>query len=240
MKAVILAAGIGSRIRPLTDDIHKSLLKIGDSTILYRMLTNIKDASITDVIIVTGYLEDMVQAFVTENFPSLTFTFVHNEKYLETNTGYSLMLTKEAVGDEAFVKFDADVVFEQAVLEKLLTHQGSTALCVDTKIHLEAEEVKVELDENGRVVKVGKTLAPHTAQGESIGIEKIGRDAGKLLFAELERLMRNPKNYNEYYDDSYTTLVNEGVLFSAVNITGLKWVEIDTHEDYKKAVEIFT
>lgn len=240
MKAIILAAGIGSRIRPLTDDIHKSLLKIADSTILYRMLTNIQRAGITDVIIVTGYLEAMVKAFVTENFPSLTFTFVHNDKYLETNTGYSLMLTKDAVGDSDFVKFDADVVFEQAVLEKLLKHDGSTALCIDTNINLEAEEVKVDLDQNGRVVKVGKTLNPHTAQGESIGIEKIGRDAGKLLFAELERLMRDPRNYNEYYDDSYTTLVNEGVSFSAVDITGLKWVEIDTHEDYKRALALFS
>ncbi len=239
MKAVILAAGIGSRIRPLTDDIHKSLLKIGDSTILYRMLTNIKDASITDVIIITGYLEEMVKTFVTENFPSLHFTFIPNEKYLETNTGYSLMLTKDAVGESDFVKFDADVVFEQAVLEKLLSHEGSTALCIDTHIHLEAEEVKVNLDEHGKVVKVGKTLNPHTAQGESIGIEKIGRDAGRLLFAELERLMQDPRNYNEYYDDSYTTLVNEGIPFYAVDITGLKWVEVDTHEDYKKAVEIF-
>jgi len=239
MKAVILAAGIGSRIRPLTDDIHKSLLKIADSTILYRMLTNIRDAGITDVIIVTGYLATMVKTFVTENFPSLRFTFVPNDKYLETNTGYSLMLTKDAVGDSDFIKFDADVVFEQAVLEKLLKYEGATALCIDTNIHLEAEEVKVTLDENGKVVKVGKTLNPHTAQGESIGIEKIGRDAGKLLFAELERLMADVRNYGEYYDDSYTTLVNEGIPFYAVDITGLKWVEVDTHEDYKNAVEIF-
>lgn len=240
MKAIILAAGIGSRIRPLTNKKHKSMLPVGDKSILHRMLENILDNGITDVIVITGYLADQVKKYIITNFPSLNVTFISNDKYLDTNTGYSLMLTKDAVGDDDFVKFDADVVFEKEVLKKLLESHHETALCIDTRINLEAEEVKVMLNEEGKVLEVGKKLNPHKAQGESIGIEKISKKAGKLLFAELERLMKDETNWKEYYDDSYTTLVIQGVPFGAVDITGLKWVEIDTHADYEKAKELFT
>ncbi len=237
-KAVLLAAGVGSRIRPLTDNSPKSLLDVAGKSILYRMLDNVQAVGMTDVVVITGYLEDQIKAFITENFPGLNVTFKRNDKYEETNTGYSLLLTREFVEGHDFVKFDADVVFEKAILEKLLASKVS-ALCIDRNINLEAEEVKVITDDSGKVLEVGKKLDPHKANGESIGIEKITADAGKVLFAELDALLQDQANWQEYYDDSYTTLVNKGVPFEAVDITGLKWVEIDTHADYARAQEIF-
>lgn len=239
MKAIILAAGIGSRVRPLTDNTHKSLLKVGGKTILERMVSSILDLGIKEILIITGYLEDQVKTFIKNNFPKAAISFVRNENYLKTNTGYSLLLTKDFVGNDDFVKFDADVVFEKAVLEKLIKSNYPSALCIDTNIHLEKEEVKVILGENNKVIQVGKKLDPHKANGESIGIEKISKNAGKVLFEELEMLMRDEKNHQEYYDDSYTTLVNKGLPFYAVDITGRKWVEIDTHSDFDRAQKIF-
>lgn len=238
VKAVLLAAGVGSRIRPLTDNSPKSLLDVAGKSILQRMLENVGAVGMTDVIVITGYLEDQLKDFITKNFPNLNVTFKRNDKYEETNTGYSLLLTREFVEGYDFVKFDADVVFEKAILEKLLASENS-ALCIDRNIHLEAEEVKVITDKNGKVLEVGKKLDPHKANGESIGIEKITAEAGKVLFAELSSLLEDEKNWQEYYDDSYTTLVNKGVPFEAVDITGLKWVEIDTHADYGRAQEMF-
>jgi choline kinase len=239
MKAILLSAGIGSRIRPLTDNTPKCLLDINGKPILHRMIENIQGVGINELIVVTGYLEEQIKSYITDHFPTFTVTYIRNEKYLDTNTGYSLMLTKDAVGDDDFIKFDADVVFEKAVLEKLVQSQHSTALCIDRNIHLEAEEVKVITTEDGKALEVGKKLDPHKANGESIGIEKISKDAGKVLYEELTALMKDEKNYKEYYDDSYTTLVKKGVPFGAVDITGLKWVEIDTHEDYQRANSLF-
>jgi choline kinase len=240
VKAIILAAGIGSRVRPLTDNTPKSLLKIGEKTILEQMLTNIRAVGITEVAIITGYLEEKIKSFIAVHFGDLSVTFIKNEQYMDTNTGYSLLLAKDFIGSDDFVKFDADVVFEQAVLEKLLKETIPNALCIDTNIHLEKEEVKVILGEGNKVLEVGKKLDPHKAHGESIGIEKIGGEAVHMLFSELERLMQDPANYKEYYDDSYTTLVANGSPFAAVDITGLKWVEIDTHEDYDRAQQLFS
>ncbi|HVZ58952.1 MAG TPA: phosphocholine cytidylyltransferase family protein [Patescibacteria group bacterium] len=239
MKAIILTAGIGSRIRPLTDDKPKSLLEVNGAPILKNMLSNIQASGISEVIVITGYLEDMINSYISQNFPNLKVTYVRNEKYLDTNTGYSLMLAKDAVAGDSFIKFDADVMFEKAILEKLIQSSYETALCLDKNINLEAEEVKAIATPDGKVLEVGKKLDPTKAAGESIGIEKIGPHAGRLLFAELEKLMKDQANWKEYYDDSYTTLVNQGVPFGVVDITGLKWVEIDTHDDYQKALSIF-
>ncbi len=238
-KAVLLAAGVGSRIRPLTNNSPKSLLDVAGKSILSRMLENVQAAGMTDVVVITGYLESQIKAFISSNFPDLNVVYKRNDKYEETNTGYSLLQTREFVEGYDFVKFDADVVFEKAILEKLLASQVS-ALCIDRNIHLEAEEVKVITDQNGKVLEVGKKLDPHKANGESIGIEKITADAGRVLFEELESLLKDEKNWQEYYDDSYTTLVNKGVPFEAVDITGLKWIEIDTHQDYIRAQELFS
>ena len=240
MKAIILAAGIGSRLRPLTDTSHKCLLPVGNRAMLDRMLESIAKIGIREILIVTGHRADDIKAFVAATYPLLSITFVHNDRYLDTNTGYSLLLAKKFAGGDSFVKFDADVVFEPRVLEKLVTSEHETCLCIDKNIHLDKEEVKVITDENDKVIAVGKKLDPHQSRGESIGIEKISAEAGTVLFEELETLMRAESNWQEYYDDSYTTLVHRGIPFHAVDITGLKWVETDSHDDYQRAQAIFS
>jgi choline kinase len=202
------------------------------------MVDAILDEGIQEIIVVTGYRASQIQRFQHEAYPSISFNFIHNEHYDETNTGYSLLQTKQAVGSDTFIKFDADVVFEAEILKKLLKSKTS-ALCIDKNIHLEAEEVKVITDESMRVVEVGKKLDPKLAKGESIGIEKIDPSAGKVLFSELGKLMRHKENWQEYYDDSYTTLARKGIPMYAVDITGLKWVEIDTIKDFRRAEKLF-
>ena len=204
------------------------------------MVENILKVGFKDIAIVTGYLEDQIKEYTKKNFPNTKFTFIRNDNYETTNTGYSLMLTKIFAQGDNFIKFDADVVFEKRVLEKLVKSPHKSCLCIDKNIHLEAEEVKVIADPNDKVIAVGKKLDHNKASGESIGIEKLDPKAGKILFEELERLMQDEANYKEYYDDSYTTLVEKGVSFHAVDITGLKWVEIDTHQDYQKAQQLFS
>lgn len=231
---------MGSRIRPLTDNCPKSLLKIGGVTILERMLTNIQAAGINDVIFVLGYLKEQIEAFVKRSFPELNAEFIINDRYKETNTGYSLMLAEEFVKGSAFVKFDADVVFEKEILENLLASNASNALCIDREIQLDAEEIKVVVDKDNRVMRASKTVAPSDAIGESIGIEKICPDTAKRLFSELRSMMANPENLQEYYEAAYERLMEKDVSFYALDITGLKWFEIDTQEDFSAAEKRFS
>lgn len=239
IKAIILAAGVGSRIRPLTDNCPKCLLKIGGVTILERMLTNIQACGINEVVFVLGYLQEQIESFVKKSFPELDAHFIVNDRYTETNTGYSLMLTENFVKGSSFVKFDADVVFDQKILESLLASDDQNVLCIDTEIHLDAEEIKVVVRDDSRVVKASKTVVPTDAVGESIGIEKIGPETALLLFAELKEMMAYKKNHQEYYEAAYEQLMEKDVPFHALDITGLEWTEIDTIQDFDAADKIF-
>ena len=239
MKAIILAAGVGSRIKPLTDNCPKSLLKVGGNTILEMMVSHIQDCGINDIIFVVGYLKEQIKDYINTKFPDLNAIFVTNDKYAETNTGYSLMLAKDLIQDSGFIKFDADVVFDKEILKKLIESEHENRLCIDKNINLDGEEIKVIIDNQHRIVKANKTVHPKDAVGESIGIEKISKDTATLLFKELELMMRDKKNHQEYYEAAYERLIEKNVPFHALDISGLRWVEIDTHEDFTLAVKIF-
>ena len=238
MKTIILAAGIGSRIRPLTDNCPKCLLKIGGNTILEMMVSHIQDCGINEITFVLGYLQEQIKDYVKTKFPDLNAYFVTNEKYEETNTGFSLLLAKDFVENSDFIKFDADVVFNKEILKKLIECPYKNALCIDKNIHLDAEEIKVIIDDKNKILKASKTIDPKKAVGESIGIEKIGKNTAKLLFQELEEVMKDEKNHQEYYESTYERLIGKGESFHAIDITGLDWVEIDTKEDFELAKNI--
>ena len=240
MKAIILAAGVGSRIRPLTDNCPKSLLKVDGKTILEMMISHIQGCGINEIIFVLGYLQEQIKDFVKTNFTDLNAHFITNERYAETNTGYSLMLTKDLICESEFVKFDADVVFDKEILENLIKSEYANCLCIDKNINLDAEEIKVIVDEGNRVVKASKTVNPNDAIGESIGIEKISSTTAKTLFSELEVMMTDKQNHQEYYESAYERLIDKGVPFNTLDITGLRWTEIDTKEDFATAKEIFS
>lgn len=238
MKAIILAAGIGSRIRPLTDNKPKFLLPGKDKILGELMMDNLIKAGIKDFIFVIGHFGEKVKEFVQKKYSKFNLFFVENKIYEKTNTGYSLLLAKKYVQGSDFIKLDGDVYFEFEVLKKIIEEKNENCLTIDTKIHLDKEEVKVIIDRKGYIIEVGKKIDPKKAQGESIGIEKIGEKAGEAFFDELERLMKDEKNYQQYYDDSYTTLVRMGFKFKAVDISGLKWVEVDTFEDYNRFLKL--
>ena len=235
IKAVILAAGVGSRIRPLTDNCPKSLLMINGKTILEMMISHIQKCGISEIVFVLGYLQDQIKDYVKTQFPDLVAHYITNKKYKETNTGYSLLLTKDLVQDSTFIKFDADVVFDIAILKNLINSEHDNCLCIDKNIHLDAEEIKVIIREENRVVKASRTVNPEDAIGESIGIEKISPEAAHALFSELEIMMKDEQHHQEYYEAAYERIIEKDVPFHALDISGLKWTEIDTKEDFLTA-----
>ena len=162
-----------------------------------------------------------------------------NDRYRETNTGYSLMLAAKAIGTAEFVKFDADVVFDVKILRQLLDSEHPNVLCIDRNIALEDEEVKVIANDRMQVLEVGKSVDPKRALGESIGVEKISAGTGALLFAELSEMMESRGNLQAYYEAAYAQMVDKGMQFHALDISGLDWTEIDTAKDFAAANAMF-
>ena len=204
------------------------------------MLSHIKTCGINEVIFVLGYLQDQIKNYVKTKFPDLIVQFVTNEKYEVTNTGYSLMLTKDFVKNSTFIKFDADVVFDITILKTLIASEYDNCLCIDKNINLDAEEIKVIIKDDNRVVKASKTVNPLDAIGESIGIEKISGETAHTLFNDLELMMKDEQYHQEYYEAAYERLIEKDVPFYALDISGLRWTEIDTKEDFMLAGKIFS
>lgn len=237
--AVILAAGIGSRLSPLTDNCAKSLLPVGGSVVLERMIRNCLSCGISQFVLVLGHRAEEIKQFVDKTFRGIRVTFVINDRYRDTNTGYSLMLASSAVGTSEFIKFNADLVFDTQILRNLADSNLPNVLCIDRNIALADEQVKVIADDQLRVLGIGKRVEPALALGESIGIEKISAVTGPLLFAELRQMMDDPLQSQAYYEAAYERLVEKGIPFHALDITGLNWTEIDTAQDFEAANAMF-
>lgn len=239
MKAVILVAGAGRRLHPLTLDSPKSLLPIGDSTVLEHMITKLLRADIRSFVVICGFMEEMIRAYIGERFPDLDVTYLTNEHYLTTNTGCSLLVASDQLRDVAFIKLDGDVIFDDEVLERLLAlEEGPSYVCVDSS-DIGEEVIKVICNERGDVVRIGNGLAVDQAIGESIGIERISRRTSSALFERLEAMMVDPANHQNYYEVAYDEIVRGGAHFKVLDITGLHWVEMDDLADHHQAQAYF-
>jgi len=162
MKALILAAGYGSRLAPLTDSIPKSLVPVNGKPILFKQLENLYDNGITDITVVSGYRANMVEAAVHDSFRDVNI--IESVDYRDTNNMYSAWLAREAMGDDDFLMMNADVFMDASVIEALLAFDAPNAIVTDIGFYLE-ESMKVIEDENGRLTHISKQIPPRRKSG---------------------------------------------------------------------------
>jgi choline kinase len=229
MKAIILAAGMGKRLRASGWDQPKCLLPFGDTTLLDHVLASLLAIDVREVVVVVGYEADIVRAAVARH--DVDATFVENPDYATTNTINSLYLAREYM-DGDFIYFNADVLFDSRILADLVATDG-TALSVDEK-HCGEEEVKVIVDEDSRITKIGKALAPKDCAGEFIGVAKFSATVCDDFRAALVDFNEVRHERNLFFEAAVDTLLAKHV-HRAVPMGDLKAVEIDSPEDLSDA-----
>ncbi|HUI09501.1 MAG TPA: phosphocholine cytidylyltransferase family protein [Bacteroidota bacterium] len=235
MKGVILAAGMASRLRPLTDGTPKCLLDVGGRTILALTLENLTAAGFRDIVMVTGYREEQIRRYVGENSPSLSVEFVTNKSFAETNNSYSLWLTRRAVGEDGIMLLDSDILFDRRILGLLSGSPEANCLAMVRGKPLGDEEIKMKLGPGGRLLRIGKDVPPQEAAGESIGIEKLSASCMGCLFDILERTIVGRKTVDLFYEAAFQEAIDAGVAMTAVDVKGLPCIEIDTPDDLEAA-----
>jgi choline kinase len=234
MKAVILAAGCATRLRPYSDDTPKTLLPVGGVPILRRTITNLLRVGFDQFVIGTGYLEHMVRDAVGSWFAGLDVTFVTNREFASTNNAYSLLLMREHVEQNGFILLDGDVVFDVGVVEELID-RGPDCLAVRSVGEIGLEEVKVTADNEDRVLAIGKHVPVRSAMGESVGIELFSAASSKRLFGALHQRVRELGLINEYYEAAFQQIIDDGSTLYGVDIGSMYATEIDTIEDLMAA-----
>lgn len=236
MKAVILAAGMASRLRPLTEHTPKCLLKVGERSLLQRSIDALKNNGILDYVIVTGYLHEMIEAFVAEEYGnSINVTFIHNDVFDSTNNIYSLWLARPEAEGEEILLLDSDLLYDPEIIARVLADDAENVLTL-IRHDLGEEEMKVVLDkENGTITEISKTCNPLDAAGESLGIEKMGREYTSALYKELEPMMNEEHLENVFYERAFERLLAKGHTYNVVDVTELFSCELDTVEDFENA-----
>lgn len=237
MKAIILAAGIASRLRPLTDKSPKCLLEIDSKNLLQRTIDALLKNNIDDIIIVTGYLHEMIETFVIEHYRDLNVEFIYNDRYETTNNIYSLWLTKSSVLNTDVLLLDSDILFDPDIIATLLASYHPSCLALN-KHELGEEEIKVIADSDNRIKEISKTCSIEKAIGESVGIEKFSNDFVQHLFAELDDMILNKHQVDIFYESAFENIIKNGAALYAIDTTSLFSIELDTIEDFNQAKKI--
>ncbi len=230
MKALILAAGIASRLRPLTDSTPKCLLDIGGKCILERAVDNLRANGIESIVVVTGYLDHMIRDFLGSRYPDISIEYIHNPVYDSTNNIYSLWLARDAMLGHEMLLLDSDILFSPEIISSLLhaPHDNCLALKV---FDVGDEEIKVRLDGDQRVLEISKVVPPQQAAGESIGIERFSADWVRFMYAHLENMILTGQRVNIFYEAAFEEMILLGHELYAVDVTAWPCVELDTIED---------
>ena len=253
MKAIIVAAGPGSRLNPFTKEKPKCLLKVGSKTILERALDAIRKNGVNDIIIVRGHKKDSI------NHPDIRY--YDNPNYLENNILTSLFYAEKEMNDEFLFSY-SDILYSEAIVQKILQSKHDFSIIVDVDwakmyknrtLHPTDEAELVRVNKDGMVIEISKFLNPEVARGEFIGLAKFSRKGAEIFVRNYKRCrdskwcgFRPNQRFHDatsfekaYLTDMLQELIDRGYHVQNVDIKG-GWMEIDTPQDLEKARKIWT
>lgn len=233
--ALLLAAGTGSRLRPLTLDAPKCLTEVSGESILGRLIDNLRIQGIKRLVVVTGYLDHCIREFLDENATDMQLDYVFNPVYQTTNNIYSLWLAQKAI-EEPFVLIESDLVFESSMLEPMLTPDKIAV----SNILPWMNGTMVELNAN-KAVKAFHVS--HDVDDErrykTVNICSLSSESWKRVIARLDRYIEDGR-VNDYYETVFADMVAEASLeFDAVFFDENKWYEVDAVKDLHQAELMF-
>ena len=232
MDALIMAAGRGSRLGGLTDDLPKSLISLGDRSALELQIDVLASRGVSRAIIATGYRADLVRSAAERRARDrLALEFAFNPFWSVTNVLGSAWFARTMLADD-FVYLHADTVFEPTILDDLLASPADVSLPVDMR-PVEPEQMKAEVVD-GRVLELSKELPDERSAGEFIGIGLFRARIVPALRAAIESEIETGAAA-AYFEAAINRLIAEGQVVHALDVHGRPWTEIDFVEDLEVA-----
>jgi choline kinase len=229
-KAVIVAAGLSSRLYPLTANSPKPLLSLGGESLLARSVRLLRANGIADIAVVVGYRAEMIREAMGNEVKCIPNPF-----YMHCNNMGSLWMAKDFAGADPFVYLHGDLIYGDTMFREFLLATVSSTASVDLLTAfgpVDDEAMKVKVEPSGRLIKSSKTIQVSEAQGEWTGIAAIHRPA--IVFAQIERHLMLGR-LTDYDTAAFTSLVSSGEEVRCLPSAGDPWMEIDTIADWESA-----
>jgi len=239
-RAIILAAGLGTRLKPVTDHAPKCLTEVNDTPILINTLNALSKNGIKKCTIVTGYQGNAVIDTIGNIFQGIKISYIFNEQFSNTNDMYSLWLAREDLKKGAII-FEGDIFFRAHTLNRALNRMKDKSFYFAGKYDGRENEILIRTDHDYKVESI-KVLRNMRGKSENLsfmsaGIIRVGKEYGKLLSKWLTEFV-NQKRVSVLFDDVISKHVKEAPLY-IFEIEHNEWVEIDTLEDLRLAEKIF-
>lgn len=251
LKAIILAAGEGKRLKPLTDDLPKCMVNLFGKSLLERQLETFRDCGINDISIITGYKQHKI------NF--IGVRYFRNPKYNTTNMVETLFCAKEVMKEGIIVSY-GDIIFQKNVLDKLIAEKEDLAVVIDEEWYrywkirftnpLDDAE-SLQIDKDGYITNIGQKVKNiNEIMGQYIGLMKFQKEGldSMVKFYDKSKMQAkngvNPLNTRLPFEKSFMTdflqgLIKKGYKIKAVPIKNC-WLELDTLKDYRIYEEMYT
>ena len=232
---VLLAAGTGSRLRPLTLDAPKCLTVIKGKPILQHLLDTFRTQDIKKIIIATGYLEHRIREYMGQHAQDMQVEYVFNVDYQTTNNIYSLWLTRQVI-NEAFLLVESDLIFDTELLNSMM-YPDRIAL---STILPWVNGTTVSLNQNNQVDTFHMSAnASNHRHYKTVNICSLSLKSWHKVLDRLDNYI-SAKNLNTYYEAVFSDLVaNKSLILEAVIFDENRWYEIDTIEDLNAAEKLF-
>ena len=244
MQAIILAAGMGKRLKELTENNTKCMVKVNGVTLINRMLNQIDKQNVSRIIMVVGYKGDKLIEYVNSLNIKTPIIFIDNPIYDKTNNIYSLALAKDWLCKEDTLLFESDLIFEDSVLEMLVNDSRDTLVLVDKyESWMDGTCVKLGDDDSIEDFVPGKKLnfSECNEYYKTVNIYKFSKQFSVTHYVPFLEAYQSALGRNEYYEQVLrviTMLDNPEI--TAKRLTGQKWYEIDDIQDLDIAESIFT
>ena len=235
MDIILLSAGKGERLLPLTKNTPKCLLEISDGiTLLESQLTSFsRNSSIGQIIIILGYLAEQIESKIPSylRYIDVDVKTIYNPFYDVSNNFMSLWCALPFMNND-FAVINGDDVFHSSVIDQIIQQENNICMVIDKKEKYEPEDMKVKI-KGSCIIQVGKDIDKEDADGESIGMIRFRNQGAKQLKNSIKKMARQPESKDIFWLAAVQDLINRGFEVRYIEIPKDKWSEVDLHPDLK-------
>ena len=243
MQAIILAAGMGKRLKKLTQDNTKCMVKVDGKTLIERMLSQIEKHNVNRIIIVVGYKREKLKSYISSLSVQTPIVYIDNNIYERTNNIYSLSLARKWLCLDDTLLFESDIIFEDSVLDALVNDSRDTLALVD-KYEPWMDGTCVKLSEDDEIVEfIPKKRFKYCETNDyykTVNIYKFSKSFSETHYVPFLEAYQKALGENEYYEQVLRVIAMlDSPVIKAKRLNGQKWYEIDDEQDLDIAESLF-